>query len=220
MKKLLIPILLVTTLSAHAAEYQARYNMNGITGSGAFEPVETWQDLPPVYGTWTNSGSLTNCTTKTPLENTIASGTPFTQTVSGCKQVQTRTVRIDQISSKGTTKQGTTTNENQTLSNVSGTIQSVGTKVGPVCSISQTSPVTRWQEISYLTTDSSIFGYRIYNNGVNLNSTGVVSPPTTINRIPSVTSGGYIYTRGAFVNKTTYYENIYYYNFEICKTPI
>lgn len=219
MKKLLIPILLVTTFSVHAAEYQARYNMNGITGSGAFEPVETWQYLPPVYGAWTN-GSLTNCTTKTPLENTIDSGTPFTQTVSGCKQVQTRTVRIDQISSKGTTKQGITTNENQTLSNVSGTIQSVGTKVGPVCSISQSGSVSRWQEISYLTTDARVFGYRIYADGVSLSSTGVISPPTTINRIPSVTTGGYVYTRGAFVNKTTYYETIYYYNFEICKTPI
>lgn len=216
-----LPTLIIfISLNSYSLEYQARYNINGITGSGAFEPVEKWNDLPTVYGAWTNSGSPTNCTTKTPLENTIASGTPFTQTVSGCKQVQTRTVRIDQISSKGTTKQGIATNENQTLSNVSGTIQSVGTKLAPVCEISQTSPVTRWQEISYLTTDARVFGYRIFDKGVALNNTSIVSPPTTLPRVPSVTSGGYIYTRGALVNRTTYYETIYYYNFEICKTPI
>ena len=83
MKKIAIislTALALASININAAEYQARYNMNGITGSGAFEPVETWKDLPPVYSAWTNSGSPTNCTTKTPLENTIDSGTTFTAT--------------------------------------------------------------------------------------------------------------------------------------------
>lgn len=219
MKKLLIPILLVTAFSAHSAEYQARYNINGLTGSKPFEPAETWKDLPPVYGTWTNKGAATNCTTKTPLENTVALGTSFTQTLSGCMQQQTRTVRIDQISSKGTTKTGVATNENQTLSNYSYTAIAIGTKEVPVCNFSNTVPYTRWYDVSKQAGDSSNIGYYLEWNSNSFVNTVDGSYKSRVN---SYTSGGYVYTRGA-LKLTQIYDSragLYFYYYEACRSPL
>lgn len=216
MKKLLIPILLVTSFSAHSAEYQARYHINGIS---APQPAETWKDLPPVYGTWTNKGAATNCTTKTPLENTVALGTSFNQTLSGCMQQQIRSVRIDQISSKGTTKTGVATNENQTLSNYSYMAIAIGTKEIPVCNFSNTVPYTRWYDVSKQAGDSSNIGYYMdWNSSVLINTVDGSYKP----RVNSFTSGGYVYTRGALKLTQIYSstQGLYFYYYEVCRSPV
>lgn len=124
MKKILILSLALACMNTYASEYQVRYKID----SAQTTVVEKWTDLPTEYTAWIPTGSAFDCTSRTPLEDTITLNTYFNQTFSGCKHGYTRTARTDQQNSLGTIKTGPTITENQVFNNYSYTAQGIGTK--------------------------------------------------------------------------------------------
>lgn len=94
-------------------------------GTGASE----WSPTSPTVSAWVNSGAPYECSGKTPLESEIAKGVSFTQTLSGCKQLQTNTTQANEKSSvTGAIRPvGNAVAGQQVLTNQAGTQTAIGT---------------------------------------------------------------------------------------------
>ena len=101
--------------------------------------LESWVAIGALYGDWSNSGNLYDCTNWTPDPSTIDNGVSFTQNATDCKQNQTRTKqdREQETTTLATRNVGSEIIENQTLTNQSNSRNSVGTKVNRVCLFDQ-----------------------------------------------------------------------------------
>lgn len=216
-----LPTLIIfISLNSYSLEYQARYNIDGITGSGVFEPVETFTDLPTVYTNWANVGAASNCT-KTPLENTMDNNTQFTQTLSNCTQQQQRTARTDQQGSYGTLKTGQVITETKTLTDYSYTTQATGTKPVADCSYSDIpATATRWYDVAQSKNSTTNVGYAIQWKGTMITNT--INSSSTRPKVNSFTAGGYVYTRGTFHNNSEYNASLglSYYLYQACREPV
>lgn len=98
--------------------------------------MESWVAIGSIYGEWTNSGNLYDCTNWTPAPSTVNSGVSFQQEATDCKQNQVRTKqdREQETTTLTIRNIGSETNENQTLTNQLSSRTSTGTKVNNVCS--------------------------------------------------------------------------------------
>lgn len=92
MKITIIPFVAMFIIgSTQAAEYQARYKIEDVTGIQPFNPAEKWLSIESLYTSWINSGLVTDCNNWFPAENIIKINQSFSQTATDCKQPQTRT---------------------------------------------------------------------------------------------------------------------------------
>lgn len=130
MKRIIIPIIAtLLPLSIQAAEYQARYKIQDVTGLQPFNPAEKWVGISPSYTTWLNDGVITSCSNWSPSESTITINQSFTQTATDCLQPQKRSRqdREQDTYSKVIKNIGPVVIEFQNLT-VSSTRSSIGTK--------------------------------------------------------------------------------------------
>ncbi len=117
-----LPTTAPTNFGTYTYYGAAKKTLNGVTRYSGLRSVivnviENWIAIAPIYGTWTNSGTPTNCTAWTPDASTVTSGQSFTQT-RNCSQVQTRTVqkREQEQYTKAIRNVGSATTESQTIS--------------------------------------------------------------------------------------------------------
>lgn len=185
------------------------------------KPLETFTDLPTVYTNWTNVGSPTNCTTKSPLENTIDNNTPFTQTLAGCSQQQSRTARTDQQGSYGTLRTGQVITENKTLTDYTYTAQAIGTKVVNDCDFSQMSDTpSRWSDVAKTESDTTNYGYILQWKGTTITSD--INSGIPRERVSSYTAGGYVYTRSVYKDSGDFNTRLglKYFYYQVCRSTV
>ena len=122
--------------------------------------LESWVSIGSLYGEWTNSGALYDCTNWTPNPNTVNNGVSFTQNATDCKQDQTRTRqdREQETTTLVIRNVGSEIVENQTLPNQANSRNSVGTKLNTVCYYDISSQYKHYFEY--------VGGYGFYVNGV------------------------------------------------------
>lgn len=93
------------------------------------EPAGEWIVDTPVYSPWEVSGDFYGCTSAIPAASGLSVNVSFTQTYSGCKQDQIRTVqaRVKNSLSGEIKNSGDPTSETQTIAGLSGTRTTQGT---------------------------------------------------------------------------------------------
>lgn len=92
--------------------------------------LENWVSITPNYTTWINIGGIYGCTNWNPAPSTVWTGQQFTQTATDCEQDQTRTRqnREQETTTLAYRNVGSPITENQTLTNITNTRTSTGTK--------------------------------------------------------------------------------------------
>ena len=180
--------------------------------------LESWVAIGALYGDWSNSGTLYDCTNWTPNPSTIDNGVSFTQNATDCKQNQTRTRqdREQETTTLSIRNVGSEIIENQTLTNQSNSRSSVGTKVNKVCSFADfgaTTPImwytysggssfviSEYQTIPYLWIDVTT------GQGIDFGGGGTYYPGlvklsnshftyTVGSKVWTITLGAYLYSQ-------------------------
>lgn len=180
-----------------------------------------WLPTAPVYTDWRNLESPRDCTSAAPLENTQTAGSTYPKVFSGCKQSQEREVTTSEKNSiTGTIRNVKTTKENQVLTDVTYTITATGTKVVKECFHSDSAASYRWYDIATSDNYTTTYGMGLDWNGSKKINTANISK--TYPKAATFVSEGYVYTRGVFKVKSSYYDQnrSYYYYYEVCREPV
>lgn len=216
-KIILIP--LVSVLSFYSfADYLVKYPLVDV----AIKDFGQWIASEPIYTSWINKGSPYDCTSASPLENTMPVGISYTKTFSGCHQLQERSVTTSEKHSvTGAIRNQTTNTESNVLTDASYTASSIGTKVVKECISSNVGGnAYRWYDTATYDGYTTTYGYGLEWAGVMLNFT--VNTTKTYPKLASFVKDGYVYTRGVLKDKSIYSpaQNIYYYYYEACREPV
>ncbi|MBD8615588.1 hypothetical protein [Pseudomonas sp. CFBP 13719] len=193
---------------------------NEIRVSAPIRGSSAWQDIANEVSDWSNVGSASNCGPGSPAASEFSAGTLFTQTLSGCTQAQSRTVRqLTGNSVTGETRLISTSTEERVLSDYSYTQQGVGTN-SKVCQYDSSSPVYRWVSGSENPSDPALYGTKLSWNDESWGQTFYTVPINT--PFDYYDKGGYRYTRGAYRESTVLSEakKISYHYFAICREPL
>lgn len=104
MKKIILTSLTLLALNTAYADYIIKIpfeqGQGGSLPSGSINfvtptppaPIENWQPVESIISAWVNNGAVHGCV-GTPNETTVLKDDEFTQSFSGCKQDQIRTVQ-------------------------------------------------------------------------------------------------------------------------------
>ncbi|WP_122530941.1 hypothetical protein [Pseudomonas viridiflava] len=193
---------------------------NEIRVSAPIRGSSAWQDIASEVSEWSNVGSPSNCGPGGPLASEFTAGTMFSQTLSGCTQAQSRTVRqLTRNSVTGETRLVSTSTEVRILSDYSFTQQVMGTS-NKVCQYNLASPVYNWTSASEKQSDASLYGTRLTWNGEVFGQTIYTGPINT--PFDHFDKGGYRYTRGTYKESSILNEakKLYYFQYSICREPI
>lgn len=97
--------------------------------------MESWVSIGSVYGDWTNTGELYDCSNWSPDPSTIDNGISFTQNATDCKQdqVRTRQDREQETTTLAIRNLGVEIIETQVSTNQLNSRNNLGTKSNKVC---------------------------------------------------------------------------------------
>jgi hypothetical protein len=196
----------------------ASYKVNAI-GTTDFGQ---WLETAPVYTGWRNLESPHDCTSAAPLENTQTLGSTYVKTFSGCKQSQERDVTTSEKNTvTGNVRNVKTTKETQLITDATYTTNATGTKIVKECGYSAASGAfARWYDIATYDGYTTTYGMGLQWAGATLVNTANSS--TTYPKSANYVKSGYVYTRGAFKEKSGHNDNIrtFYYYYEVCREPV
>jgi len=213
--KLILPALIAAIFSSYSmADYQVQFGKQQINGDNIkFVTPGQWLPADPVFSSWTNSGTLTNCTNWTPDPSTVDTGVVFTQNATDCKQEQTRTVQNREKNdvTQAFRNVGSATTENQILANQVSSRSATGTKVLEECSYvyGSTNTMSAWID------NDTTRAIEIWWKGTKIIST----TPSSI--VTIYTTGGFKYQRtGSYIDRSLRTSDSWYRYYKICRSPI
>jgi hypothetical protein len=173
-----------------------------------------WRAAPTEYGDWKNASAPTGCT-YSPLASTIAAGTSFQQTASGCTVHQTQTVVKKEVNSRtGDTRIVSQSTEDRDLTGYTYTLQSVGTKAADTNCTYTTA--NSWIELFSASGPSlglilTYEGVQKYNN---FTPSGAQVPKGSF----TPQGDNFNYSRGTFYASASGNGYVYAY-YGVCRTP-
>lgn len=174
-----------------------------------------WESTDPIYSSWTNTGSPSDCKNEAPLENTIPVGNHYTKTISQCNMTQERTVTEQLIRhDTGEIKANGSYKENRTINDYSYEVDSIGTLVAEECQYSMNGQKYYWYDIArdIGATDGPTTTLMWDNVQVYTRTTGVGGTQLTV--------GNYKYTRSTFKERSKRNETSWHIFYQICRKPI
>lgn len=213
-KKLILPALIAALFSTQAiAAYQVQFGKQQINGDNInFVNSGKWIPADPIMSSWTNIGTVKDCTNWTPDPSTVDTGVDFIQNATDCKQDQTRTIQNreqNDITLKFRNV-GVATVENQTISNQSNNRPATGTKLLEECSYvyGNTNTMSAWIDNDKTRTID------IWWKGTKIIST----TPSSI--VTTYTIGGFKYQRtGSYIDRSLRNSDSWYRYYKICRSP-
>lgn len=180
-----------------------------------------WLQTDPVYTSWRNLEAPHDCTSAAPLENTQTIGSSYVKTFAGCKQSQERDVTTSEKNTvTGNVRNVKTTKETKLVTDATYTVNAIGTKVVKECFHSDSAASYRWYDIATSDNYTTTYGMGLDWNGSKKINTVNISK--TYPKAATFVSEGYVYTRGVFKVKSSYYDQnrSFYYYYEVCREPV